>query len=373
MAEPLKAQFGPDVVRRLSSEISGVYAAFNRRGFERDALHGFEALELLDRGRHLGAMLHRYLPPAFGDAVDVLLATLPHDKSPAGGMASFYYLPHTEFVRQFGVPHFKDAMRALHALTQCFTGEWAMRPLLEKHPVMCLAQLETWTRDPSEHVRRLVSESTRPRLPWAPRLRQFQKEPTPVIALLDVLRDDPSLYVRRSVANNLNDIGKDHPAQLIAIARAWLKDATPERRWIVQHALRNAIKRGDADALSLLGFGAAAKLSIVASDVTPARPIMGGRVTITCTLKNRTRKRQTVIVDLRVHFVKARGGSSAKVFKLATLDLDAGASASLRKTVSLADLTTRAHYPGEHRVELQMNGVVTPLGSFVLRKRAPGH
>jgi 3-methyladenine DNA glycosylase AlkC len=373
MAEPLKAQFGPDVVRRLSVEIRGVYAAFDRRGFDRDALRGYEALELLDRGRHLGAMLYRYLPPAFSDAVDVLLATLPHDKSPAGGMASFYYLPHTEFVRQFGVSHFEDAMRALHALTQCFTGEFAMRPFLEHHQASSLAQLEKWTRDPNEHVRRLVSESTRPRLPWAPRLRHFQKDPAPVIALLDLLRDDPSLYVRRSVANNLNDIGKDHPAQVIAIARAWLKDATPERRWIVQHALRNAIKRGDADALALLGFGATAKLSLVKSDVAPAQPRMGGSVTITCTLKNWTRKRQAAIVDLRVHFVKASGGSSVKVFKLTTLDLAAGDSASIRKTVSLADLTTRAHYPGEHRVELQMNGVVTPLGSFVLRKRARGH
>ncbi len=63
-------------------------------------------------------------------------------------------------------------------------------------------------------MRRLVSEGTRPRLPWAPRLRAFQKDPRPVLELLELLKDDPELYVRRSVANNLNDIGKDHPALL---------------------------------------------------------------------------------------------------------------------------------------------------------------
>ena len=36
------------------------------------------------------------------------------------------------------------------------------------------------------HVRRLVSEGTRPRLPWAPRLREFQRDPAPVVALLEL-------------------------------------------------------------------------------------------------------------------------------------------------------------------------------------------
>jgi 3-methyladenine DNA glycosylase AlkC len=370
VAEPLKAQFGPEVVHRLAAEIRRVAPDFAHQQFQRDALRGFDALELLDRGRHLGTVLQRYLPSLFGEAVDVLVATLPRERSPAGGMASFFYLPHTEFVRQFGVPHFEDSMRALHALTQCFTGEFAMRPFLEQHTDDCLARLHRWADDPSEHVRRLVSESTRPRLPWAPRLRNFQRDPTPVLALLERLRDDPSLYVRRSVANNLNDIGKDHPARVIATARSWLRDASPERRWIVQHALRSAIKQGSPDALALLGFGAAAKLTVVESAITPARPKMGGKVVVTCTLSNRTRAPQSVLVDLRVHFVKANGSAMPKVFKLSTVELAPGAQAELRKTVSLADLSTRTHYPGKHRVDLQLNGAITPLGSFLLTRAA---
>ena len=367
MADALKLQFGTDVVRRLAREIQAVHGTFDVVGFERASVQSFDALELLDRGRHLGRTLHQFLPTDFGAAVDVLLATLPERRTPVGGMSSFFYLAHTEFVRQFGVPHFEHSMRALHALTQVFTGEFAIRPFIEHHQQATLERLHEWVTDPSEHVRRLVSEGTRTRLPWAPRLPAFQRDPSPVLALLERLRDDPELYVRRSVANNLNDIGKDHPALLVTVARAWMEGATPERRWIVQHALRSSVKRGDAAALAVLGFGGTARLEVVESAVVPARPLMGTKVVITCTLRNPTRTTQRVVVDLRVHFVKANGGTTAKVFKLANLELAPRMSVSVRKTVSLADLTTRRHYPGVHRVELQMNGVVSPLGSFALR------
>lgn len=370
MAEPLKTQFGRDVPQRLAAEIAGEYPTFDAAGFLRDALEGFDALELLDRGRHLGRVLHQYLPAAFPEAVDVILRTLPATREPAGGMASFYYLPHTEFVRAFGVAHFDDSMRALHALTQCFTAEFAIRPFLEHHRDATLARLAVWARDPSEHVRRLVSEGTRPRLPCAPRLREFQRDPTPVIALLQMLRDDPALYVRRSVANNLNDIYKDHPARVVTLSEEWLHAAPAPRRWVIQHALRSAVKRGDPAALSALGFHVASTLVMTDAQITPAQPVMGGRVTVLTTLQNPTPHAQRVVVDLVVHFVKHHGGATAKVFKLQTVELAAGEQVALRKTVSLADLTTRRHYPGVHRVELQCNGVTQPLGTFTLRARA---
>lgn len=366
MAEPLKNHFGTPVVRRLGEEIAAVYRRFDREAFERDALHGFEALELLDRGRHLGRILQRHLPSDYRAALDVLLATLPEKREPAGGMASFYYMPHTEFVRQFGLASVVASLRALHALTQVFTGEFAIRPFLEAHPELVLERLHDWTRDPNEHVRRLVSEGTRSRLPWAPRLRVFAADPAPVVALLELLRDDPSLYVRRSVANNLNDIGKDHPARLTAIAAAWMDGSSPDRQWIVRHALRSAVKKGDPGALAVLGFGTKVSLRVIAQSIVPARPRMGGKVVIAVTIENPTRRAQKAVVDLAVNFVKANGGTSPKVFKLANLSLAAGESAALRKTISLADLTTRRHYPGKHPIGLQINGIAHALGEFTL-------
>jgi 3-methyladenine DNA glycosylase AlkC len=369
VAEPLKAQFGEAVVRRLAAEIAAVHTPFDARRFQRDALLGFDALELLDRGRHLGSVLHRHLPQDFGAAVDILLATLPATRASEGGMASFFYLPHTEFIREHGVPHFAHSMRALHALTQHFTGEFAVRPFFEHHEAATLAQFDEWTRDESEHVRRLVSEGSRTRLPWAARLRAFQKSPAPVLRLLELLRDDPALYVRRSVANNLNDIGKDNPESLFTTVERWMIDAPAERRWIVQHALRSAVKAGHPRALKVLGYGATSRLAVTASAIAPLRPALGTKVVVSCTVTNSSRKTQQAVIDLRVHFVKASGAANVKVFKLAAVNLAPGESQDLRKTISLADLTTRKHYAGVHLVELQVNGVMTPLGSFTVVRR----
>ena len=219
--------------------IRAVHADFPHDEFLRDALAGFGAMTLTGRGFHIAAALRKHLPADYPQAIDVLLASAsqPHEHRASGGMAAFLYMPHLFFVAQHGLDHFEDSMRAQHALTQRFTAEYSIRAFLEKHPGLTLARLREWTRDASPHVRRLVSEGTRPRLPWAPRLRAFQKDPRPVLELLELLKDDPELYVRRSVANNLNDIGKDHPALLTTVAKRWLRGATVERRWIVNHAL----------------------------------------------------------------------------------------------------------------------------------------
>lgn len=231
MAEPLKNHFTIDVAHRIAAAIVPVWPAFRSRAFVADTAKAFDALELMDRGRHIARMLRRYLPDDYPTAVGILLQSAgerPIRAEGAGGMASFFYLPHVCFVAEFGLDHFHESMQALHALTQRFTSEFSIRPFIERYEREALALLREWTRDPNVHVRRLVSEGTRPRLPWAGRLRRFQHDPSPVLELLEMLRDDPEEYVRRSVANNLNDIAKDHPDLLVDVARRWLTDASPE-------------------------------------------------------------------------------------------------------------------------------------------------
>jgi len=358
------------VPKTIAAMIATVHPAFPGKAFLADVGQGYDALNLMHRGRHMATALRAHLPSDYRKALAILLASVEHEPPrwrERSAMASFLYLPHTQFVADHGLDHFEESMQALHLLTQCFTAEFSLRPFLEKHPAETLARLREWTRDPSQHVRRLVSEGTRPRLPWASRLRDFQRDPRPVLDLLERLRDDPALYVRRSVANNLNDIGKDHPELLVATAKQWLVDASAERRWIVGHALRSAIKRADAGALSALGYGGKANLSVAGIRITPKRAVIGGKLSLRFVLSNPGKKPQRALVDLRVHYVKANGGTSAKVFKLTTVDLAPGESIEVGKTLSLAQMSTRRHYPGKHRIEVMINGVTSPLGEFSLR------
>ncbi|MFO0775375.1 MAG: DNA alkylation repair protein [Nitrospiraceae bacterium] len=368
MAEPLTRHYGPEIPRTIARMIATVSPSFDTKGFVRTALVGYESLGLMPRGRQIAQALRRFLPASYPDAMRVLLASLDHapPRTPGQSMAAFLFLPHTYFVADYGVDHFECSMRAQYLLTQRFTAEFSIRPFLERYPAETLAQLAEWCTDPSEDVRRLVSEGTRPRLPWASRLRAFQADPQLGLALLERLKDDSSLYVRRSVANHLNDIGKDHPTVLIDTARRWLVDATDERRWIVRHALRSAVKRGDRDALALLGFGRAAKVQVQAVRIAPSRAAIGGSVQLACEVTSRAAEAQRLAVDFSVGYVKANGTVRPKVFKWTTLELAPRQRVSLQKCLSLVQRTTRTHYPGTHTVHLLINGAAYPLGSFLV-------
>jgi len=368
VAEPLKDSFGADVVLRVADMIAPVADAFPREAFIADALDGYEALELTPRARRIAAALARALPPdpevAIGVLVDSLGPTL--EERPSTGMSQFVYLPHVFFVRDHGLACVEASLRAQHAITQRFSCEFSIRTFIERAPAQTMPRLGEWTRDPSEHVRRLVSEGTRPRLPWAPRLRGFMEDPTPVIELLDALKDDRSEYVRRSVANNLNDISKDHPDLAVATARRWMHDAGPDRRRLVAHGLRTLIKAGDSGALGALGFEAGARADVTGLAVVPAEARIGDAVDVTAQVTNPGGGMARLVVDLRVHFVKARGTSSPKVFKVRTLELAGGERVAVRKRISLRQHSTRTHHPGLHRVEVMVNGAVAATTAFTL-------
>ncbi len=368
MGEPLKNHFGIDIPVRIADMILSVYPSFNSDAFIAHAQNGYEELELKDRGRKLALSLGEYLPGHFPEAADILVRSAGPKltKTEGNGMAPFLYFPHVCFIEQHGLDHFDEAMQAQHELTQRFSAEFSIRPYIRRYPEKALKLLKKWTTDPSEHVRRLVSEGTRPRLPWAARIPEFQTDPTPVIELLERLKDDPSLYVRRSVANNLNDIGKDNPSILLDVARRWSLNADENRNWLIKHGLRSLIKQGDAEALQVLGVGSSEGLSIVSVSIAPDYAAIGGKVTISYTVLNETSDDISVMADFRIRYVKANGSLRPKVFKLKACDLGSGETATFRKSISVADMTTRKHYPGQHTVDALLNGSIIEIGQFEL-------
>lgn len=370
----LKDFYSPALVRRLAADVARVHPAFPVKAFVRRATAGLEALELLGRARHIMLALAESLPPSYPEAVEVLLRALgpehATDELLGVGMEPFYYMPHVLFVAERGLDHFDLSMRAQYELTKRFSAESSIRPFIAKDPERTFAVLTRWTEDKNPHVRRLASEGTRLRLPWAPRVPWLDEHPERVLALLGRLKDDPNTMVRRSVANNLNDLGKVHPALLQETAAAWLREATPERRALVEHALRSAVKRGEAWALDLLGYGGKAAVAVERVVFDPPRVVIGGRVVMTFVLRSTSRKPQDLLVDVAVHFVKARG-TGRKVFKVGRFALAPHARVSLRSTFSLAVHTTRVPRPGPHAVDVIVNGRPHRVGAFEVRA-APG-
>ena len=370
MAESLKTFFSASLVRRLAADIERVHPSFPSRGFVRDATKGLDALELLDRGKHITRALERHLPASYPDAIDILLRSLgpehATDELLGVGMAPVYYFPHTQFVATRGLDYFDLSMRAQYELTKRFSAESSIRPFIAADPDRTLATLRQWVRDPNAHVRRLVSEGTRLRLPWAMRVQWLDANPERVLELLELLKDDPAPLVRRSVANNLNDLGNLHPALLARTCGAWLKEAGAERRALVEHALRSAVKRGDATALRLLGYGKKAAVTIDGVRIVPARVAIGGSVATRFVVTSTSRSKQELLVDLGVHFVKAGGKSARKVFKVKRVVLAPGEKVALTKSISLAVHTTRTPRSGRHGVDVIVNGETTRVGHFTV-------
>ncbi|NJP05351.1 MAG: DNA alkylation repair protein [Chloroflexaceae bacterium] len=359
--------FGVQLAQQLGQRIQTVYPQFLGDVFVQRVAASVEPLELKDRVALIAAALRETLPAEYLAALDILCAILGPENPQETGMFDFGYqlMPIAYFVEVYGLEHVDASLQAIHAITRRFTGEFAIRPFLVQHPERTMEVLQTWVHDDNTHVRRLVSEGTRPRLPWAARLQMAIDNPEPMIALLEQLKDDPSPYVRKSVANHLNDITKDHPQRVLLLLTDWQVDASQQRQWIIRHALRGLIKQGHADALRLI----AADHPLVELEALSLEPLaiqLGDTLTLTATLVSRAEQAQKLVVDYCIHLVRAQGKTQPKVFKLKTLMLATGERVTLCKRHALKPVTTRRYYAGQHRLELQVNGVVLGETAFLL-------
>ncbi|MFM6986009.1 MAG: DNA alkylation repair protein [Hydrogenophaga sp.] len=377
--EPFKHRINARTVTDAGLHLQRVWPAFDRRGFEQQAAQGLDALEFKARAMQLADALQATLPPRFTDAAEVLEAALappiPLDAAgePAGlsaadsaqGLAGWVIWSVGEYVARSGPADVPRALDCLHAITQRFSAEFAIRPFVRDHPALVFDTLARWTQDPSAHVRRLVSEGSRPRLPWGLRLQALVVDPTHSLPLLRALQDDPSAYVRRSVANHLNDIAKDHPDRVAAWVHEHRAGATAQRTALLRHASRSLIKQGHAGTLAAwdLQQGLQGNATLALS---PATVTAGDTLLLTVGLVATADAPQRLVIDYVVHHRRANGSTSPKVFKGWRITLQPGEQRHLVKRHSLRPVTTRRLYPGTHRVELQINGQSTASATFDL-------
>lgn len=379
MPEAFKHLINPQTAALAGLNLQRAWPAFDRQRFERRATHGLDALEFKARAMQLADALQATLPAHFADAAAVLEASLadpipldaagePTSLSGAhsdGGLSGWVVWSMGEFVVRQGMADVPRALACLHALTQRFSAEFAIRPFIQQHPEATLTTLQQWVSDPSAHVRRLVSEGSRPRLPWGLRLQALVIDPTPTLPLLRTLQDDASAYVRRSVANHLNDIAKDHPDLVAQWVQEHQQPASAHRTALLRHASRSLIKQGHAPTLQAWGLGLGLQGHAVLSLSTDHARV-GEDVGLHVTLHSTAHAPQPLVVDYAVHHVRANGSTSPKMFKGWKLTLEPQATYTLDKRHSLRPVTTRQLYPGRHRVDLQINGQTCASACFEL-------
>ncbi|MFV2003219.1 MAG: DNA alkylation repair protein [Paracoccaceae bacterium] len=363
MAEPFKNWFGPDMVRAISTNLARASDRFDAALFERLALKDLDRLELKQRSQQFSHAVEAAMPGTFEQCIGAMIAALHPQKDAAisdmrsddTGLANFALMPLSAFVARNGLNKPAFSLRALREMTMRGSSEFDVRPFFRDHAEITLKAARGWAKDANLHVRRLASEGSRPRLPWGIRLHDFVRDPGPILPILTALRDDPQEYVRRSVANNLNDIAKDHPDLVAGIAVNWLRGASRDRARLVKHACRSLIKTGHAGALAAFGFGAP-DLTSCSVVIGSERIKLGDNLEISLAIAA-GHGPQKLAIDYVLHFLRANGRQSAKVFKWCELTLAGGESRTLSKTHPYRKVTTRRDYAGIQRLTVQINGV----------------
>lgn len=353
MADNLKDIYSRDFLLELASKVETVYSGFQTTDFVAAVLDdNWSALSVRGRSKAIAEKLGYFLPPNYEDALEVLFKV-------AEDCSGFPYLFFPDFVTVYGHEnrYWDLSMLALETFTRCSSSEFAIRPFLLNDPERTMKQMTKWALHSNEHVRRLASEGCRPRLPWAEALPLFKANPEPVLSILNLLKEDRSLYVRKSVANNLNDISKDHPDMILKTARTWL-GISSDADWIVRRGCRTLIKNTNPDIMTLFGYVLDPKvISNAKISSSPESVSLGEQSEFTYTITLELKEETNLRIEYAIDFVKSNGQGSRKAFHISDKTVTGKTTLTGVKRYKWHDLTTRRHYAGHHHIVLLVNGI----------------
>ncbi len=327
----------------------------------------WDALELKQRLRFLEEATDQVLPSDFKKKIKALGQIIDIARKKGAGDQNFLYIFLADIITRHGLEHPEFSFPAIEMMTAFTSFEFAGRPFFIKHPDKMMAQMLVWAQHPNPNVRRYASEGCRPRLPWGQQLKMFVDDPTPIIPVLEILKDDPSEYVRKSVANNLNDISKDHPQLVLSLIENWLTHASDRTTKLLRQAARTLLKKGNTKALSL--FGNHDHVTFEASDITiqPSSLHIGEDLIFEANLSSTHPEDALFRLEYFIYYVKSNGLLSKKIFKISDTQLAPGQSRTIFKKHRFADLTTRKHFPGFHKISLVVNGKEGKTTDFKLK------
>ncbi len=351
----LKDLYAPAFYKQLTRALEKVMPSFDGQRFTSQIFtDDFSEKELKARMRHTTGVLHGFMPSDFKKAfriLEKLTLQLRENGIAADGLA-YMFLP--DYVEVYGLDDFETAVQAIESITQFVSCEFAVRPFLIRYDSRMMDQMIKWSLHENDKVRRLASEGSRPRLPWAMGIPALKIDPAPILPILENLKNDPSEWVRRSVANNLNDIAKNHPELVIALARKW-QGISKETDAILKHGSRTLLKKGHVEILKHYGLKSKNIQVLNFKILTPSVKI-GDHLVFSFVVFNRDRKKQTVRLEYGLYYKKANGRESKKVFRISEKIYAPGARVPVHRKQSFKKITTRTFYPGKHRLSIIVNG-----------------
>lgn len=356
--EPFKNEFSFERAQEFIGEFKRVSPGLRAEVFLDGLGPELEQLELKQRMHLWADRLESLLPADPVELFGILVAALRKKDKAEQGLSGFQVWPLTEIVARRGLGCYDEAMAALREMTQRFTAEFAVRPFLREKEEQTLALFESWAADPNHHVRRLVSEGSRPFLPWGERLPRIIDNPELTLPLLDRLKSDPSDYVRLSVANHLNDFSKRHPDLVVEVLRAWQAGSSDRHQFdkLARHACRTLFKSGHPGAMELMGFATQDCWDLLELRLNTETVRIGESLQYSVTIRNKTKQAKKLMFDYAVGLRKANGTLSPKVFKGRVRELAAGEVMEIQGRHSFKPVTTRVYYSGIHTFEVRLNG-----------------
>lgn len=356
MAEPLKHMYNPAFFERLCPVMRNTIPQFDCKRFIFNVFNNeWPDMELKQRVTHIAKTLHAFMPDNFETAAAILVQLSVNLKKSGLKEQGFATIFIPEYFLLYGLDHPDTSLDALREITKLVSAEFAIRPFIKQYPSNTMERMLQWSKDSHASVRRLASEGCRPRLPWAIGLPSFKEDPSLILPILNNLKADPSEYVRRSVANNLNDIAKDHPELVLKIAKEWIGTCA-ETNAIIRHACRSLLKKGNNEALILHGINPKGKAVISGLAIQKKKIKVGDELVFNFEFSSKENRPAPFRLEYAIDYVTSSRKISRKIFKIAETTYGPKDIVPFKRKQSFKNLTTRKHYGGNHALTILVNG-----------------
>jgi 3-methyladenine DNA glycosylase AlkC len=366
MPEPFKNLINEDFFKRFTNALVLSIPGFDKDSFLHDIYDGeWENRELKNRIRHTTLMLEKQFKQDYRENLRQMLVTLENLLTSKGYTPGFELMIFADFVEVYGLEDYEPSVKAMEKITQHMSCEFAVRPFILRYGKTMMAQMLAWAKHENPLVRRLASEGCRPRLPWAMSLPELKKDPSPVLPILETLKNDVSESVRKSVANNLNDISKDHPELVTDIAKKWIGHSD-QTDWVLKHACRTLLKAGNQVVLELFGLSHPHDVEVSNFRLITPKFNIGKDLRFSFEIHNRSGAEKLIRVEYALYFLRSNGSHSKKVFMHSEKNYPGRTSTTIEKTHSFRTITTRKYYPGKQIVAVIINGMEVEPHEFIL-------